>query len=41
MDAASWRNNKSFVSFYYLRYLSQMGAVTTTVPFVAGQQVIY
>ena len=38
MDAASWRNNNTFVSFY-LRDLSQMGDVTTT-GLVAGQQVI-
>ena len=39
MEAASWRNNNTFVSFY-LRDLSQMGDVTTTGPFVAGQKVI-
>ena len=39
MEAASWRNNNTFVSFY-LRDLSQMGDVTTAGPFVAGQQVI-
>ena len=39
MEAASWRNNNMFVSFY-LRDLSQMGDVTTTGPFMAGQQVI-
>ena len=39
MEAASWRNNNTFVSFY-LRDLSQIGDVTTTGPFVAGQQVI-
>ena len=30
METASWRNNNTFVSFY-LRYLSQMGDVTTAV----------
>ena len=40
MEAASWRNNNTFVSFY-LRDLSQMGDVTTAGPFVAGQKVIY
>ena len=39
MEAASWRNNNTFVSFY-LRDLSQMGDVTTAGPFVAGQKVI-
>ena len=39
MEAASWRNNNTFVSFY-LRDLSQMGDVTTVGPFVAGQQII-
>ena len=39
MEAASWRNNSTFVSFY-LRDLSQMGDVTTAGPFVAGQKVI-
>ena len=39
MEAASWRNNNTFVSFY-LRDLSQMGDVTTAGPFVAGQQVM-
>ena len=37
MEAASWRNNNMFVSFY-LRDLSA-GDVTTTGPFVAGQHV--
>ena len=31
MEAASWRNNNTFVSFY-LRDLSQMGDVTTAGP---------
>ena len=35
MEAASWRNNNTFVSFY-LRDLSQMGDVTMVGPFVAG-----
>ena len=39
MEAASWRNNNTFVSFY-LRDLSQMGDVTTAGLFVAGQKVI-
>ena len=39
MDAASWRNNNTFVSFY-LRDLSQMEDATTAGPFVAGQKVI-
>ena len=39
MEAASWRNNNTFVLFY-LRDLSQMGDVTTAGPFVAGQKVI-
>ena len=39
MEAASWRNNNTFVSFY-LRDLSQIGDVTTAGPFVAGQKVI-
>ena len=39
MEAASWRNNNMFVSFY-LRDFSQMGDVTMAGPFVAGQQVI-
>ena len=39
MEAASWRNDNTFVSFY-LRDISQMGDITSAGPFVAGQKVI-
>ena len=39
MEAASWRNDNTFVSFY-LRDISQMGDITSAGPFVASQKVI-
>ena len=39
MEAASWRNDNTFV-FFYLRDISQMGDITSASPFVAGQKVI-
>ena len=39
MEAASWMNDNTFVSFY-LRDIAQMGDLTSAGPFVAGQKVL-
>ena len=39
MEAASWKNDNTFVSFY-LRDIAQMGVLTSAGPFVAGQKVL-